>query len=96
MRDSIIGRILMYGIPTSGENFDFIEGTRGLAALIVILGHYSSTFLPAFYGLNANPHFQWESALAHSPAFVFAHPELAVYIFFLMSGFVLAGSFAPG
>jgi len=83
----------MSGILKSSENFDFIEGTRGLAALIVILGHYSSTFLPAFYGLNANPHFKWESALVHSPAFAFAHPELAVYIFFLMSGFVLAGSF---
>lgn len=55
----------------------FLDGLRGLAALQVVLGHYTSAFLPTI-----NPRLG-----------VLADGQCAVFLFFLMSGFVLTPSF---
>ncbi len=71
----------------------YIEGLRGLAAGQVVLLHYFSAFLPFTAHLRGPIHFAWESALRHSPLFLLMDGYSAVYLFFILSGFVLAPSF---
>lgn len=78
---------------TSPPKLAFIEGMRGIAACQVILLHYCAAFLPALARVGGASHFAWEQALARSPLFVLIDGYSAVYLFFVMSGFVLAGSF---
>lgn len=78
---------------SSPPRLPFIEGMRGIAACQVILLHYCAAFLPALARVGGNSHFGWEQALARSPLFALIDGYSAVYLFFVMSGFVLAGSF---
>jgi peptidoglycan/LPS O-acetylase OafA/YrhL len=71
----------------------FIEGMRGIAACQVILLHYCAAFLPLFARVGGSSHYGWEQALSRSPLFALIDGYSAVYLFFVMSGFVLAGSF---
>lgn len=75
------------------ERFPFIEGLRGIAALIVVLAHCCSTFYPFFARVGQNSKEPWETALMNTPVFTLVDGSDAVMVFFLMSGFVLAGSF---
>lgn len=56
----------------------YLDGLRGLAALQVVLMHGIMAFGPGIY--DAGPRFLWDG-------------DVAVFLFFLMSGFVLAFSF---
>ncbi len=76
------------------ERYGFIEGMRGVAAMMVLMTHYCSAFLPAFARVrNAPAHYPWELWLTDTPAFSLINGTAAVYMFFTISGFVLAGSF---
>jgi len=66
---------------------------RGLAALQVVLLHYCAAFLPAAARAGTPQHYVWEIAATRSPLFFLIDGYSAVYIFFLMSGFVLTPSF---
>jgi peptidoglycan/LPS O-acetylase OafA/YrhL len=80
--------------PATREKFKFIEGARGLASLQVLVLHYFSAFLPAFIGLvGSQPHYSWENWLRKTPVFFLIDGNTAVFVFFLMSGFVLAPAF---
>jgi len=74
------------------DKFQFVEGTRGIAALQVVVLHYCASFLPAFARVGTVTHFDWESRFGRTPLFFLADGYTAVFIFFLMSGFVLAPS----
>jgi peptidoglycan/LPS O-acetylase OafA/YrhL len=74
------------------RTFPFIEGLRGCAALQVVALHYCSFFLPTLVHINDVAHFDWETAVAVSPLFYLLDGYSAVYLFFIMSGFVLARS----
>ena len=71
----------------------FIESLRGLAACQVVLLHYCAAFLPVLARLPGPAHFADEAPLSRSPLFALLDGYSAVYLFFVMSGFVLAPSF---
>lgn len=67
------------------------DGLRGLAALVVVLGHNLGAFTPA---ADAGPVPAWRAWLATWPIDLMPPANLSVCIFFLLSGYVLASSFA--
>jgi peptidoglycan/LPS O-acetylase OafA/YrhL len=75
------------------NKLQYIEGLRGLAAGQVVLLHYCSAFLPVMAHLPGPAHYSWEITLRHSPLYLLIDGYSAVYLFFIMSGFVLAPSF---
>ncbi|MGH8783407.1 acyltransferase family protein [Paraburkholderia sp.] len=75
------------------HTFEFVNGLRGLAAFQVVALHYCSSFLPFFAKAEGPAHYGIEAKLSYSPAFFLIDGYSAVYLFFLMSGFVLAPSF---
>lgn len=76
------------------KRISWIDGMRGYAAIQVVLLHYSSALLPVL-GLASSgiPHAKIEPYLAHSPFFFILNGYAAVWLFFLLSGVVLTGSF---
>jgi peptidoglycan/LPS O-acetylase OafA/YrhL len=83
----------MTALPARRETFGFVEGMRGIAAVQVALTHLFSAFLPTFARVSGKPHYGWETGFSHTPLYFLIDGNTAVYIFFLMSGFVLAPSF---
>ncbi|HGL4259592.1 acyltransferase family protein [Burkholderia dolosa] len=75
------------------QDFLFLDGLRGIAALQVVFLHYLSAFLPVSADAGSPAHYDWERAAAHSIFSYIWDGYSAVYIFFIMSGFVLAQSF---
>jgi peptidoglycan/LPS O-acetylase OafA/YrhL len=75
------------------ERYRFLEGLRGVAALQVLLLHYAALFLPIFARVAPANIGTWESTLGNSPLFFLVDGYTSVYLFFLISGFVLTPSF---
>lgn len=75
------------------ERFAFVEGMRGVAAMQVVILHYCAAFLPVLARNGTYEHFTWETALSRSPIYLLMDGASGVYLFFVMSGFVLAPSF---
>ena len=76
---------------TSGKKMIYLDGIRGLAAFIVVISHYIQVFYPA--ALNGNQqqaHFKWDIWYGHSPINLFYNGQLAVCLFFVLSGYVLS------
>jgi peptidoglycan/LPS O-acetylase OafA/YrhL len=64
-----------------------LDGLRGLAALTVALNHYFALFLPALCGPGAKA-----PEVRAVPLALLTQANFAVYIFFVLSGFVLSRS----
>ncbi|GAC1366981.1 MAG: hypothetical protein NVSMB32_11820 [Actinomycetota bacterium] len=70
---------------------------RALAAMQVTLTHFAAAFLPTLAFVPGRTHYGWERAVLRSPAFFLLNRYVAIDLFFLLSGFVLAQSFlVPG
>jgi peptidoglycan/LPS O-acetylase OafA/YrhL len=69
-----------------------IEGLRGIAALIVCIDHFLVAFYPNTTVLAAI-HISWQQYLYRFPLRILVGGEGAVYIFFLLSGFVLSARY---
>lgn len=74
-----------------------IEGIRGLAAIIVVLHHFSLAFYPALnFGEKHLTHIgngKIELFIAKTPLNIFYNGGFAVCIFFILSGYVLSNSY---
>lgn len=69
-----------------------VEGIRGWACLLVLLSHLSLTFYPYLHGFigDANPLLHpFQYILHESPFCFFISGTSAVYIFFVLSGYIL-------
>lgn len=71
-----------------GERFDALDGLRGVAALIVVVYHFMSAFLPGLVPMYSPSVPGW----VDSPIGIFFNGTFSVYVFFVLSGFVLSGS----
>jgi peptidoglycan/LPS O-acetylase OafA/YrhL len=72
-----------------------LDGLRGIAAFIVIVSHIAAGFFPALYfGAEGRLDVPFLDAMANSPLFVLYSGTFAVYVFFVLSGFVIAASTA--
>ncbi|WP_436899275.1 acyltransferase family protein [Acinetobacter gyllenbergii] len=67
------------------------ESIRGLACLAVVLSHLSLTFFPQLHNfdVSAVPRYDFFTQLHHSPLAFFYSGTGAVFVFFVLSGFVL-------
>jgi peptidoglycan/LPS O-acetylase OafA/YrhL len=73
----------------SGERRHSLDGLRGLAALLVVAEHLSA-FLPLGYWQVGSG--SWGEILSGILDFPFRSGEFAVYVFFVISGYVIAAS----
>lgn len=74
----------------------YLDGLRGLGALVVVFSHFVVGFYPAlFYGSQAQVHVRGgiEIRIANSPLNLIYGGNLAVCIFFVLSGYVLTYKF---
>lgn len=73
------------------ERLTELDGLRGLAAAVVFLCHFCLSFQPALLsGDPAQGAFAASTGISRTPLILFLNPELAVTVFFVLSGFVLA------
>ncbi len=81
---------------TSREKIGSLEGLRGVAAFVVFFAHFVGAFYPAFLFNDpklAHVPYQIETRLAPTPLGVVFDGELAVCVFFVLSGYVLSAGF---
>lgn len=79
------------------KNFDYLDSVRGLACLMVVFSHLTLAFFPGvhnFAKLENLLDFPVQNFLNQSPFGVIWSGSAAVFIFFVLSGFVLAHSFS--
>ena len=68
------------------------ESIRGLACLAVVLSHLSLTFFPQLhnFGVGGVPKYAFFEQIHHSPFAFFYSGTGAVFVFFVLSGYVLS------
>lgn len=72
-----------------------LDGLRGLAALVVVVSHGIGAFDYAiFTGLAKHSVFIWDVSLSGAPFLIPLAGDFSVCVFFALSGYVLAHSFA--
>lgn len=79
------------------QKLKHIEGIRGLAAIIVVLHHYTLAFYPALnFGNASQSHIgngSLELLMANTPINLIYNGGFAVCIFFILSGYVLSNAY---
>ena len=76
-----------------GQKKNHLEALRGIAALIVVIGHYLNAFYPyTVFGSSGDyvAHGMWEKLLLTTPLGFFKAGDFAVCVFFVLSGYVLS------
>lgn len=76
----------------STHKINAAESIRGLACLAVVLSHLSLTFFPQMHNFDesAVPHYAFFAQLHNSPFAFFYSGTGAVFVFFVLSGYVLS------
>jgi peptidoglycan/LPS O-acetylase OafA/YrhL len=74
-------------LSASPARDESLEALRGLAAIVILLGHTTISFFPSLYGVfgESDPAF----ALSRTPFFAAINAQAAVTFTFVLSGFVL-------
>ena len=70
----------------------YLEGMRGVAALIVVIAHVFQLFLPSVF-TSAPQHTRYEPYLTNTPLNLILNGNFAVCLFFILSGYVLSHRF---
>ena len=77
--------------PRGQNKQSHLEALRGLAALMVVFGHYLAAFYPsAKFGRMYPQHAAWESLIYSTPLGLPFASQMAVCLFFILSGYVLS------
>ena len=79
--------------PATQGRIAYLESIRGLAALQVVLLHFLTATMPQLVFFSAGTWNAFDYVHA-SPVFLLYDGQSAVYIFFVLSGYVLTGAFA--
>lgn len=77
------------GSPVPLERVTALDGLRGFAACIVVAFHYLYLLYPATIPPHVAPNLAW---LADTPFGILWNGRFAVSVFFVLSGFVIAGA----
>jgi peptidoglycan/LPS O-acetylase OafA/YrhL len=75
--------------PASRERIAALDGLRGIAACVVIAFHYLYLFYPGMIPPDISPTL---ARLADTPLGILWNGRFAVVVFFVLSGFVIAGA----
>jgi peptidoglycan/LPS O-acetylase OafA/YrhL len=81
--------------PPTSNRFVYLDGLRGVTALVVVICHFFQIFLPAAFSPASPDHFG-ERYLALTPINILFNGNFAVSVFFVLSGFVLSAPFFSG
>ena len=80
-------------IPTPSSRVLYLDGLRGIASFVVVVSHFIAGFFPPLYfGAEGKESFETLDAIANSPLFVLYSGTFSVFIFFVLSGFVISAS----
>ena len=76
----------------STNKINAAESIRGLACLAVVLSHLSLTFFPQLHNFDVStvPQYGFLDVIHHSPLAFFFSGTGAVFVFFVLSGYVLS------
>jgi len=81
----------------TGKKIKYLEGIRGVAAILVVLHHFLLAFFPAYYfgGDPKTAHLPHQLELLYwqNPLSVITNGEFMVALFFVLSGYVLSRSY---
>jgi peptidoglycan/LPS O-acetylase OafA/YrhL len=79
------------GSPTAQARLSYLDGLRGIACLQVVILHILSSYFPTFAeDLDRG---SIGSHIHHSPLLILYNGWAAVFVFFILSGYVLTRSF---
>ena len=70
------------------------DGLRGIAAFIVIVSHFVLAFTPVWFTGSESLDWSAPDMFAKTPLFLLQSGTFAVFVFFALSGFVMAQSAA--
>ena len=77
----------------SSKRIPEFDGLRGVAAIVVVVSHIVAAFMPVLcFGPEGGTVLSWPGFFAMSPFFVMVSGSFAVFVFFVLSGFVIAAS----
>jgi peptidoglycan/LPS O-acetylase OafA/YrhL len=88
----MLGTFKNFLIALTMAKLNAAESIRGLACLAVVFSHLSLSFYPYLHHFSPDDraHGHWDYFMHHSPFAFWYSGTAAVFVFFVLSGFVLS------